>query len=538
MRMETERRFSIITPVYNAELYLDQCIQSVICQSLNFTQNVELILVNDGSTDGSGKICEKYKQNYPHNVQYIYQENAGVSAARNRGLAAASGNIIGFLDSDDKFSRNTLKMVESYFQIALDTADVAIIPVTNFGARTIPYYLNGKFKNGMRTVDLENAAWNDICMRVGQAFIRAEAAKRHSFDQTVTYFEDCKYINEIISEKMRIGLVTGCQYYYRRYPAEADATVSLTIGAERDQRLYLETPAKVPLFFLERYQNPEGIPLYFQYLALAEMRWRTFYTQQPPRCFLPPEKFAEYESLNERILDRISDRAIMTFGHYAPWQKLYLLQMKYDKDVLPECRRDDDGNLIWKDQILCAPAGACVLLLDVQIENTELVVKWYADTITTEKEVCFARSGGKNIPAIMSDEGIPASRQTLDYDLYQYPVYCSRIPLAAEKSTVCFGMNAAGNDVFFCRVSPSRFGKCTQGEGESQFCNGFQIVFFKNRLEIYRDTLGRRIGWCWEKILKKPKTFARKVLQAAKKGPRFFLSRVKARLSRMLGRGK
>ena len=87
---------SIVVPVYNTTEYVEECIQSILSQSY---KNIELILVNDGSTDGSGDICKKY-ENRP-NVRYIEQENHGTTAARKRGVEESHGEWIMFVDSDD-----------------------------------------------------------------------------------------------------------------------------------------------------------------------------------------------------------------------------------------------------------------------------------------------------------------------------------------------------------------------------------------------------------------------------------------------------
>lgn len=96
---------SIIIPVYNTEAFLEDAIKSVLEQS---HKNLEVILVNDGSTDNSGIICEKYDQHYS-NIIYIFQENAGVSVARNKGLLHAAGQYVFFLDSDDTLDKDFLK---------------------------------------------------------------------------------------------------------------------------------------------------------------------------------------------------------------------------------------------------------------------------------------------------------------------------------------------------------------------------------------------------------------------------------------------
>lgn len=98
---------SIIIPVYNVENYLVQCINSI----LNLDQNlVEIILIDDGSTDNSSKICDKYSSKF-NNINVIHKKNSGLSAARNTGLNIAKGKYIIFLDSDDYIVKDKLKEI-------------------------------------------------------------------------------------------------------------------------------------------------------------------------------------------------------------------------------------------------------------------------------------------------------------------------------------------------------------------------------------------------------------------------------------------
>lgn len=90
-------RFSVVVPVYNVEQYLIECLESIIHQN---TEGIEVIIVDDGSTDGSGQICKAYEAAYSA-IKYIRQENAGLGAARNVGFLHAQGEYVIFLDSDD-----------------------------------------------------------------------------------------------------------------------------------------------------------------------------------------------------------------------------------------------------------------------------------------------------------------------------------------------------------------------------------------------------------------------------------------------------
>ena len=90
-------KVSVIVPVYNTEKYLPRCIESILAQT--FT-DFELILVNDGSTDKSGKICDEYAKK-DSRIVVIHKENGGVSSARNKGIEISQGELISFIDADD-----------------------------------------------------------------------------------------------------------------------------------------------------------------------------------------------------------------------------------------------------------------------------------------------------------------------------------------------------------------------------------------------------------------------------------------------------
>lgn len=111
---------SVIVPVYNSEEYLAQCIDSILAQTYT---DFELILVDDGSTDSSGKICDDYARG-DNRVIVIHKENAGVSAARNDGIERAKGNYITFVDSDDYIDSNFLE--SSFIAIGEAASDLLI----------------------------------------------------------------------------------------------------------------------------------------------------------------------------------------------------------------------------------------------------------------------------------------------------------------------------------------------------------------------------------------------------------------------------
>ena len=92
-------KFSILVPVYNVEQYLEQCVESLLNQT--YQGDYEIVLVDDGSTDSSGGICDKFKENNPDKIKVIHKENGGHTSARFEAIKNASGEYSLFCDSDD-----------------------------------------------------------------------------------------------------------------------------------------------------------------------------------------------------------------------------------------------------------------------------------------------------------------------------------------------------------------------------------------------------------------------------------------------------
>jgi len=139
-------KFSIIIPIYNTEAYLARCIDSVLGQSHT---NLEVILINDGSEDGSPRICDEYAKK-DSRVSVIHKENGGVSIARNIGLQKAIGDYVMFVDSDDFIDE---KSCESFNRLILSVPDVEVVASnTKMIVNDSFYYLKNSVINGKSVV--------------------------------------------------------------------------------------------------------------------------------------------------------------------------------------------------------------------------------------------------------------------------------------------------------------------------------------------------------------------------------------------------
>lgn len=111
---------SVIVPVYNVKKYLNKCVESILNQTF---KNYEIILVDDGSTDGSGKICDEYAGSC-ENIKVVHKTNEGVASARNRGLEESTGEMITFVDADDWIDRRYLEVLYRFMKT--EKADLVI----------------------------------------------------------------------------------------------------------------------------------------------------------------------------------------------------------------------------------------------------------------------------------------------------------------------------------------------------------------------------------------------------------------------------
>ena len=209
--------FSIVMSVYNVEPYIEEAVESLIDQTIGFSDNVQIVFVNDGSTDGSGEVCKAYRDKFPGNIVYIEQENAGLAAARNTGLQHAEGRFVNFFDPDDILSPNVLEEVSGFFGSHELEIDMVAIPLVYFEGQK---GLHGKYKTmgkKNRVIDLLGEPSNFI-LSSASCFYKQNCFDGLRFDESLSIGEDADLNFQLFRKKPRFGYV--CEkdvvYHYRR----------------------------------------------------------------------------------------------------------------------------------------------------------------------------------------------------------------------------------------------------------------------------------------------------------------------------------
>lgn len=214
---EKQVMISVIIPVYNSEKYLHKCIDSVLAQTY---ENFELLLINDGSKDSSGTICDEYAEK-DKRVRVFHQDNAGVSAARNKGLDNARGKWVAFVDSDDWVE-------DEYFEVLSNAvkshpnADIHFFGYfkSNDNERVQALCFENKIYDRIKiNVLLENTSSHmNLFWFPFTKLFSAEKIKKVRFDENISIGEDTIFALEAIGCSNNIHFINRCLYNYYSNP--------------------------------------------------------------------------------------------------------------------------------------------------------------------------------------------------------------------------------------------------------------------------------------------------------------------------------
>lgn len=315
-------KITVIMAVYNVSPFIRDAVESILNQDIGFEKNVQVILVNDGSTDGSDAICQEYTDMYPENFLYICKVHEGTAGARNTGIPHIKGQFVNFMDADDKLSPNTFSQVINFFQ--QNDVDIVSIPIQRFDGRNGGHPLNCKYESGTRTIDLDREP-DAIQLSMSSAFIPARIAQNILFDTRLSYAEDAKVALQILSATRKLGVISECRYLYRlRTKGEPSAIQQSSYNS----KWYLDYIRFFTFDTLDWAVKKWGyIPEYIQHALMYDLQWKLI--DDHSQEILEPEKQQEYISLFAKCLQYFSDDIITAQKHLSPIYKLFLLILKY-----------------------------------------------------------------------------------------------------------------------------------------------------------------------------------------------------------------
>ncbi|WP_279364735.1 bifunctional glycosyltransferase/CDP-glycerol:glycerophosphate glycerophosphotransferase [Lactococcus formosensis] len=310
-----------LTSVYNVEEYLDDAMCSLENQLLDFTKNVQVVLVNDGSTDNSLKKVKEWQRRYPNNIIAIDKKNGGVSSARNAGIEVARGKYINFLDPDDMLDEGVLLQVRLFFQKNPDIK-IAHIPLYLFEAKSEPHILNKVFEKDIEIVDIRKNH-TKIFAHISSSFFSRELFEDEIFRFEVgrKYGEDLALVAKLVEQEKKFGLINNVFYRYRARNSGDSAMDS----SRKDPETYIPN-AEMMLELIKMHEKDGEIDLWLQNIIMYDLAWKVRREELP---FVAPENFYKiYFDLVYDILQYINVSVIRSVGHLRWVQKEELIYLK------------------------------------------------------------------------------------------------------------------------------------------------------------------------------------------------------------------
>ncbi|WP_148558124.1 glycosyltransferase family 2 protein [Terrisporobacter glycolicus] len=268
-------KVSIIVPIYKVEKYLRQCIDSIINQSL---KDIEIILVDDGSPDNCPRICDEYKEK-DIRIKVIHKKNGGLSSARNAGMKIATGEYIGFVDSDDYIENDMYKkMYNTAKKYDVDLVMSDYYKVNGNNRKEVSHIIDGGFYNKEKIKTLiypqlimkENIDYGPLLAVCYCLYKNSFLKSNHiCFDEIIKYSED-NLFSSIVGYKAKSYYYMKKSYFYNyRYNPNSISTTykpdSLNVYIEMNNRLY-ETFYKCEEFNFNRQLHLHMIYYTFNYI--------------------------------------------------------------------------------------------------------------------------------------------------------------------------------------------------------------------------------------------------------------------------------
>lgn len=311
-------RIAAVIATYNVAPYLPDFLDSLAAQAGGI-QRIQLVFVNDGSSDDSEQVIRRWVEQQDLNATVISQPNAGVAAARNAGLDAVDADWVTFCDPDDILSEDYFTQVTKFLDIYQDeSVSVVCTHLMPFdertGERTDTHPLRHKFQKGSRVINLHVEP--TVHVSAGNTFLRTSVISELGlrFDTRIRpNFEDGHFIARYLlgSETHRLGVVASAKYYYRTRGNGSSATQTSFLMPEK----YTTLLRHGFLALLREASERGSVPRWLENTVLYDLFWY-FKNELAIRSLTaaaPKDVFDEFHDLMREILELIGDDAIRTF---------------------------------------------------------------------------------------------------------------------------------------------------------------------------------------------------------------------------------
>ncbi len=358
---------SVILPVYCAEDHVAEAIESVVNQTIGI-EKIQLLLIDDGSTDSSPEICKHYAQLYPDSIFYYRKENGGVSSAMNLGLSLAKGKYIARLDSDDTWDPKAFAEVVSFFDKHYSEIDCLSVKINIFGDLHYNHPLNFKYTKN-RIIDLKKEPYC-IQTTTNNAIYKAKALKGLSYNEKIHYMEDVYFNTQFLRTRLKYGVISTTRYNFRKVVDKE----TLSNKIQFNRKWYFENPYEVLFPLINESKEIFGkTDRYTQSVIAYFLRWRI-----PPIGInetLNKDEIEKYTGIIHQLLQEIDDDVISSIKGTLFLHRNFLYRLKYQRDLFEIAELDQKGRYRLNGNVIFNACGSSLARIDkVEIVNSKAVV--------------------------------------------------------------------------------------------------------------------------------------------------------------------
>lgn len=290
--MEKEPIISVIIPMYNAGRYVEKCLQSIISQTY---KNIEIIIVNDGSTDNSQSICEAYAKQ-DNRIKLINTENRGAGSARNTGLEIAKGSYVSFIDSDDYICEDYYERL--YGMIRQSGADIAIGRYERIPEHDVMHFIQSdKIKECTSIEELLVLYGEDEDKYINAVLVTNKLFKRELFGDNIRYpigrlIDDEFIIYKLIDKSKKIVYTDDVMYAY----VQSDSSVMRTNFKEKRVYDTIDVYDEVYAYFRKKGNEELNKKILIRYLSYC-----VELAQKTSKSTIIDDKEKVYQYLKEKF---------------------------------------------------------------------------------------------------------------------------------------------------------------------------------------------------------------------------------------------
>jgi len=386
-------RFSIVSAVYNVEKYLDDYFSSIVLQP-EFLGQIQVIVVNDGSTDRSLDILNAWRRRFPHNITVVSKENGGQASARNLGMTYATGEWITFIDPDDFIDARYFSEARQFIDRHLsEVQPLHLVSCNTIFFREATRQLRDdhplKFRFEKDAVAVSSDMGRFIQLSAASVLFRRSAIADLKFpDNVKPSFEDGYFVAKFILSNgaCAVGFSKYCIYYYRK---REDSTSTLD-AAEKDHRRYSDVFVNgyLPLLHEARKLHGGSTPVWLQRTVLYDMCWhmKSFVGHDEKLSFLTDDQRNLYRRCLERVFAYVDRETIENFELIGIWD-MYRIGML----MTFKAERLDSTRLV---------------IDNIDTTTNSMVVRWF--------------SGVDSDDLVITINGVPASEVERGYQIHRF----------------------------------------------------------------------------------------------------------------------